>query len=83
MKNERQAKRLRAAREAAGMSQTQAAKKLGCTPNHLARVERFEKGVSIELIEKAAAVYGVSVAWLLVLPGAPKPHGMNGNGGHK
>jgi transcriptional regulator with XRE-family HTH domain len=78
MRNPELAKRLRTSREGAKLSQTRAAAALGVTANHLARVERHEKGISHELVLQAAQVYGVDAAWLLGLAGAPEPKGKRG-----
>ncbi len=59
------ASRIRKAREMSGLSQGQAAKKLGLHRPSITEVEAGNRKVSAEEIAKFAALYKVSVSWLL------------------
>lgn len=58
------AKRLRAAREHAGLSQGQVAKLLGLHRPSVTEAEAGRRSVTAEELAKLADVYGVSVSWL-------------------
>ena len=58
------AKRLRSAREQAGLSQGQVAKLLGLHRPSVSEVEAGRRSVTAEELAKMAELYGVSVSWL-------------------
>lgn len=58
------AKRLRSAREQAGLSQGQVAKLLGLHRPSVSEVEAGRRSVTAEELAKLAGLYGVSVSWL-------------------
>lgn len=58
-------KRLRSAREAAGLTQLQAAVKLGCTPNSISHWERGVTRVAVVDLLNLAKVYDVTPASML------------------
>lgn len=70
MKTQRVGERLKAARERAGLSQTQVGERIGA---HLTTVSRWERGAPIktEALRKLAALYGVSAGELLGESAAP------------
>ena len=59
------AERLREAREAAGLSQGQAAKKLEMHRPTISEIEAGRRKVSAQEVEKFAELYAVSVEWLV------------------
>ena len=58
-------KRLRLAREQAGLSQGQIAKMLGLHRPSISEMEAGRRKVSAEELARIAEIYGVSTAWLL------------------
>ena len=56
--------RLRAAREAAGLTQGQIAKKLGIHRPSISEVEAGRRRVSAEELAQMANAYGVQVGWI-------------------
>ena len=58
------AERLRSAREAAGLTQGQAAKLLGLHRPTVSEIEAGRRKVSAEELVQFADIYGVSVSWL-------------------
>jgi transcriptional regulator with XRE-family HTH domain len=58
------AARLRLARETAGLTQAQAAKKLNLHRPSISEIEACRRRVSAEEISKLAEMYGVDVGWL-------------------
>lgn len=65
--------RLRKAREMAGLSQLEAAKKLGISNGTLSGYERDYRDPDTRTLEKIANLYEVSVDWLLGLSDDPAP----------
>ena len=63
-KREAIASRLRAAREAAGLSQGQIARLLGWHRPTISEIEAGRRGVLAEELVEFARLYGVSVEWL-------------------
>jgi transcriptional regulator with XRE-family HTH domain len=59
------AERLREAREAAGLSQGQVAKKLDLHRPTVTEMEAGRRKVTAEELEQLAGIYGVTVDWLL------------------
>lgn len=59
------AERLRAAREQAGLSQGQAAKRLNMHRPTISEIEAGRRSVSADELEGFSALYNVSVNWLL------------------
>lgn len=57
--------RLREAREAAGLSQGQVAKKLGMHRPTVTEIEAGRRKVSSDEIERLSQLYGVSIEWLV------------------
>ena len=57
--------RLKQLRELNNMSQRQAAEAIGCSQGNYSRYETGEREPSIELLIKMAAVFGVSVDYLI------------------
>jgi transcriptional regulator with XRE-family HTH domain len=51
---------LRAAREARGLSLRETGRRAGIDPAHLLRVERGDKGLSVESLARLAGVLGLS-----------------------
>lgn len=58
------AKRLRAAREQAGLSQGQVAKMLSLHRPTISEIEAGRRKVSVEELHRFAEIYGVSFSWL-------------------
>ncbi len=58
------AARLRMAREMAGLSQAQVAKKLGLHRPSVSEMEAGRRTVSADEMMKLAELYGVTIAWL-------------------
>lgn len=58
-------RRIRAAREAASLTQEQLAKRLHLKPTSVSHMEAGRQGVSVEQIERIAAACGVPVADLI------------------
>lgn len=58
------AKRLRAAREQAGLSQGQAAKIMGLHRPTISQIEGGVRRVTVEEVSKFARIYEVSVSWI-------------------
>lgn len=56
---------MRAARIAAGLSQSDAAAAAGVHPHTVYRYERQELTPSLDHLEKLADAYGVSIDWLV------------------
>lgn len=67
---ERLARSIRAARKARGLTQQELADRLGIDQGHISRVERGQKGATIDVISAIAAELGVSVAYLFGEGGA-------------
>lgn len=65
--------RLRKAREMAGLSQLEAAKKLGISNGTLSGYERDYRDPDTRMLEKIANLYEVSTDWLLGLTDDPTP----------
>lgn len=63
-KREQMASRLRAAREAAGLSQGQAAKLLGMHRPTISEIEAVRRKVSGDELVRFAQLYGVTVDWI-------------------
>jgi transcriptional regulator with XRE-family HTH domain len=59
------AHRLRSARRAKDLCQTEVADKVGVKQGYISRLERGEKKPSVELLSRLAALYGVSESYLL------------------
>lgn len=57
--------RLREARELAGLSQGQVAKKLGMHRPTISEIEAGRRKVTVQEIEEFATLYGASVEWLV------------------
>ena len=57
--------RIRAARVAVGLSQSEAASAIGVQPHTVYRYERQGLTPSIDLLAKLAALYRVSIDWLV------------------
>lgn len=58
-------KRLKKAREEAGFTQVQAAKKLGSTQAYISKVESGQLRVDVAQLKKFAAMYGKSINYFL------------------
>lgn len=58
-------KRLKSAREAAGLSQMECAKAAGISQPYLAQIEAGSKNPATEVLQRLAATVQVSMAWLL------------------
>ena len=58
---ERIGKRIQQLRDAAGLTQSQLADRAGVNAEHISRIERAEKGPSIELLDRVAGALGVSI----------------------
>lgn len=58
------ASRLRVAREMAGLSQAQVAKKLGLHRPSVSEIEAGRRSVSADELLRLADLYGVTVSWL-------------------
>lgn len=58
-------KRLKRARVEAGLTQTQVAKKLGCTQSWISKIELGELRVEAIWLNRLAKLYGKSVAYFL------------------
>ncbi|MEX0803153.1 MAG: helix-turn-helix transcriptional regulator [Candidatus Binatia bacterium] len=56
--------RLRAAREAAGLTQGQIAKKLGIHRPSISEIEAGRRRVSAEELAEMASAYGIQVGWI-------------------
>jgi transcriptional regulator with XRE-family HTH domain len=67
------AARCRTARENAGLSQGQAAKKLGIARSSLTQAEAGNRKISADELVAMAGLYGVSLAWLADTDEAPEP----------
>jgi transcriptional regulator with XRE-family HTH domain len=74
-KTQRIASRSRTARESAGLSQAQAAKKLGIPRTALTEAEAGNRKISATEIADMARIYGVGVGWLTEEAIAPDPDG--------
>ncbi len=59
------AERLREARNAAGLSQGQVAKKLGMHRPTISEIEAGRRKVSAAELERFAQLYGISVEWIV------------------
>lgn len=57
--------RLRFLRNAEGSTQEEVAVALGCSPDHLSRVENGERGLSYETLLAASKYYMVSIDWIV------------------
>src|SRR5512137_359020 len=57
--------RLRAARVAAGLTGREVLERAGIDPGNLSRMERSKRTPTVEVLERLAALYGVSLAELL------------------
>lgn len=64
MSKEAIAKRLRSAREMAGLSQGQAAKKLGMHRPTISEIEAGRRNVKTDELLEFARLYGVETAWI-------------------
>lgn len=58
--------RIRKLRVKSGLSQEQAAERLGLTAGSLSRIERGQRGCSVELLACIGALYGVSMDYLVL-----------------
>ncbi len=58
-------RRLRAARQHRGMTLEELADQIGCTKDHLSRVERGERGMSIDLLAESSRLLGISMDYLV------------------
>ena len=58
---ERIGKRIQQQRDAARLTQAQLADRAGVNAEHISRIERAEKGPSIELLDRVAGALGVSI----------------------
>ena len=58
-------KRLKKAREDSGLTQVQAAKKLGATQAYLSKVESGQLRVDVTQLKTFAKIYGKSVSYFL------------------
>jgi len=58
-------KRLKKAREEAGFTQVQAAKKLGSTQAYISKVESGQLRVDVSQLKKFATMYGKSISYFL------------------
>ena len=58
-------KRLRLCREKAGYSVTRAAYDLAITPDHLRKIERGERNLTLDHLMTASCMYAVSTDYLL------------------
>jgi len=67
------AKRLKEAREMAGLSQSQVARRVGVEQSTYARYESGTRSPNPQLLSKIANVLGVSVDWLLGRSESPTP----------
>src|SRR5918992_5776260 len=65
--------RLRAAREAAGLSQRQLAFQ-GCSPAYISRIEAGDRIPSLQLLRELGRRLGVSEDYLATGNSAPSPH---------
>ncbi|MEO8756872.1 MAG: helix-turn-helix transcriptional regulator [Devosia sp.] len=70
---------LRRLREAAGLSQTELAKKVGTTQNRLSRIERGED-VRLSTLDKAIRGLGGSLELIARLPGRDVPFSVSSGG---
>ena len=59
------AKRLRSAREMAGLSQGQAAKKLGLHRPTISEIEAGRRNVKSDELSKFSDLYGVEISWII------------------
>lgn len=59
------AERLREAREAAGLSQGQVAKKIGMHRPTISEIEAGRRKISAEELDTFANLYGVSIEWIV------------------
>lgn len=57
--------RVKSAREAAGMNQTECAKKAGISQGYLAQIESGNRQGTAEVLRRLAAATEISVGWLL------------------
>lgn len=62
---------LRKLRAAAGLSQEELAHRAGLDRTYISALERSRYGASVDVLEKIAAVLGVTVSALLVHPEQP------------
>lgn len=62
---EHTADRLRKARQAKGLTQSEVAKKAGISENHYAQIERAEKNPTVSTFKSIIAAIGVSSADIL------------------
>jgi transcriptional regulator with XRE-family HTH domain len=53
--------RIQLLRDAAGLTQAQLADRAGVNPEHISRIERAEKGPSIELLDRIASALGLPI----------------------
>ena len=53
--------RIQLLRDAAGLTQAQLADRAGVNPEHISRIERAEKGPSIELLDRIAGALGLPI----------------------
>jgi transcriptional regulator with XRE-family HTH domain len=59
-------KKLREAREAAGLTQQEAAEKLGKPQSYISKIERGERRVDVVELSKIAKLYRKNLDWFLV-----------------
>lgn len=59
------AKRLKSARKAKGLSQNELAKLAGTDQGHISRIERGEKGASMDVLTAIVRALDISIAYLL------------------
>jgi transcriptional regulator with XRE-family HTH domain len=57
--------KIRAARQAAGLSQYQLAERVGCSQHHISRWENGERGPSAQSLKKLAKALGCKIDDLL------------------
>src|SRR5262245_22868330 len=65
------AKNIRAIRTLKGLSQSDLAKKAGLTPRYVTRIENDPQNLTIDNLERIAAVLEVSVGQILGTPNQP------------
>ena len=58
---ERLGRRIQQLRDAVGLTQAQLADRAGVNPEHISRIERAEKGPSIELLDRIAGALGLPI----------------------
>ena len=66
------ARNIRAIREAAGLTQTDLAKRAGSTQTHVSEIEAAARNVTLSMVSRYASALGVS-EWDLLAQGPEKP----------